>query len=75
MICSFILTKSLAAADLAEQFLNMHATQLTYYGIQNLKEKMSDGQLAVFFRNNHFSTLFKHDVRVNLFISGQFFMM
>lgn len=59
--CSFIWI--LIAADIAEQFLNIHATQLTYFGIQNLKDKMSDGQLAVFFRNNHFSTLLKHEVR------------
>ena len=42
---------------LAEQFLDDSASQLTYHGICELNAVMKEGQLAVFFRNNHFSTV------------------
>nr|CAB3244513.1 protein FAM63B [Phallusia mammillata] len=50
-----VLTSGLAA----EQFLQSNAAQLTYCGIVNMQETMKDGELAVLFRNNHFSTLYK----------------
>lgn len=53
------------AAEIADAFINEHATQLTHYGIVALKQKMKEQELAVFFRNNHFSTLHKHKVKNN----------
>lgn len=47
---------------IAEQFLNDSASQLTSYGVIKILETMQDGQMAVFFRNNHFSTIFKKEV-------------
>lgn len=45
---------------LLENFLDTYASQLTYHGLVNIFQSMSDHQLAVLFRNNHFSTLYKH---------------
>jgi hypothetical protein len=42
-----------------EEFFATSASQLTYYGLVKLHEDLRERQLAVFFRNNHFATLFK----------------
>jgi hypothetical protein len=42
------------------EFLQVTSSQFTPTGIAALSEELEAGQLAVFFRNNHFSTLFKH---------------
>ena len=47
---------------LIEQFLDDNRSQLTHYGIMQLNETMRDNQLAVLFRNNHFSTIWKNRV-------------
>ena len=48
---------------LIEQFLDENRSQLTHYGILQLNQTMRDNQLAVFFRNNHFSTIWKNQVK------------
>jgi len=63
-----------AKALLAEQFLEESASQLTYHGICELNSVMKDGQLAVFFRNNHFSTLCKHGDTLYLLVTDQGFL-
>ncbi|EMP27953.1 Protein FAM63A [Chelonia mydas] len=45
---------------IAEQFLESTATQLTYHGLCELTAAVKEGELSVFFRNNHFSTMIKH---------------
>ena len=50
-----------------EKFLEATAPQFTYPGMLSLYSTMHDRQFAVFFRNNHFSTLF--------FYNGQLFML
>ena len=52
-------------------FLETHATQLTPYGIEQLVESLKEHQLAVFFRNNHFNTLFKYESQVFLLVTDQ----
>eukprot|EP01116_Phalansterium_solitarium_P010624 TRINITY_DN2562_c0_g1_i1.p1 TRINITY_DN2562_c0_g1~~TRINITY_DN2562_c0_g1_i1.p1 ORF type:complete len:691 (+),score=159.36 TRINITY_DN2562_c0_g1_i1:99-2171(+) len=42
-----------------ESFLERTASQLTYHGLYELHGNLKKGQLCVFFRNNHFSTLLK----------------
>ncbi|GCC41962.1 hypothetical protein chiPu_0025630, partial [Chiloscyllium punctatum] len=44
----------------AEQFLDATATQLTYHGLCELTAAAKEGELGVFFRNNHFSAMIKH---------------
>ncbi|XP_073090707.1 ubiquitin carboxyl-terminal hydrolase MINDY-1 isoform X6 [Manis javanica] len=45
---------------IAEQFLETTATQLTYHGLCELTAAAKEGELSIFFRNNHFSTMTKH---------------
>ncbi|RLO07979.1 hypothetical protein DYB28_004441 [Aphanomyces astaci] len=42
-----------------DAFLADSASQLTYVGLIQLHEDLKERELAVFFRNNHFSTIFK----------------
>lgn len=41
-------------------FLTTSATQLTNYGLQCISESLRPGSIAILFRNDHFSTLYKH---------------
>lgn len=43
----------------AQQWLDETSNQLTHYGLRSLDEGLQDEQLAVFFRNNHFNTIYK----------------
>ncbi|KAJ2804832.1 hypothetical protein H4R20_002350 [Coemansia guatemalensis] len=42
------------------EWLTATATQLTPYGLRLLTSRLPLGSLCVLFRNNHFSTIFKH---------------
>ncbi|CAG8510773.1 3961_t:CDS:2 [Ambispora gerdemannii] len=55
-------------ALIASQFLISTATQLTYHGLQTLVEDLRPGHLCVLFRNNHFSTLYKHSETSSLYV-------
>ena len=48
----------LSKANSVRKFLDQYPTQLTEYGISFLKELLPPGNLAVFFRNDHFSTIY-----------------
>ncbi|CAF4799529.1 unnamed protein product, partial [Rotaria magnacalcarata] len=56
---------------LIEQFLDEYRSQLTHYGILQLNQTMRDNQLAVFFRNNHFSTIWKNRKQLFVLVSDQ----
>jgi hypothetical protein len=49
------------AGHIISNFLNDSSHQLTIVGLAKLSEYISDGQFCVFFRNNHFSTITKHN--------------
>eukprot|EP01034_Spumella_vulgaris_P023770 gene23770-30031_t len=51
----------LRQGKLIDTFLTNTATQLTTTGLHQLYSKLSDRELVVFFRNNHFSTLFSYN--------------
>lgn len=57
-----------------EQFFNSTATQLTNKGVQELYKIITDRQLAVFFRNNHFSTIFSYEGQLFLLMTDQGFL-
>jgi hypothetical protein len=42
------------------RFLAASPTQLTYFGLIRLHEVLAEREYAVFFRNNHFATITKH---------------
>ncbi|MBN3275700.1 MINY2 hydrolase, partial [Polyodon spathula] len=58
----------------AEQFLNSTATQLTYHGLCELTSAVQEGELCVFFRNNHFSTMTKYKGQLYLLVTDQGFL-
>jgi hypothetical protein len=41
-------------------FLSSSATQLTGYGLDTITDTLFPGSIAILFRNDHFSTLYKH---------------
>ena len=53
-------SSSLPTALVAQDWLATSATQLTYFGLHELHRSLAENDLAIFFRNNHFSTLTKH---------------
>lgn len=42
-----------------KQFLETYPTQLSDYGLQIMNKSLQPGQIAILFRNDHFSTLYK----------------
>ncbi|XP_044305109.1 ubiquitin carboxyl-terminal hydrolase MINDY-1 [Varanus komodoensis] len=59
---------------IAEQFLESTASQLTYHGLCELTSTVKEGELSVFFRNNHFSTMIKHQGHLYLLVTDQGFL-
>ncbi|XP_047640647.1 ubiquitin carboxyl-terminal hydrolase MINDY-1 isoform X2 [Phacochoerus africanus] len=59
---------------IAEQFLETTAAQLTYHGLCELTAAAKEGELSVFFRNNHFSTMIKHKSHLYLLVTDQGFL-
>ena len=43
-----------------KSFLSISATQLTQWGLEVIRKSMRPGSVAILFRNDHFSTLYKH---------------
>ncbi|OCT69353.1 ubiquitin carboxyl-terminal hydrolase MINDY-1 [Xenopus laevis] len=73
--CKHSNDSSLVAEGLiAELFLESSAAQLTYHGLCELMAAVKEGELSVFFRNNHFSTLIKHKGHLYLLVTDQGFL-
>jgi hypothetical protein len=58
-------------AAVVRAFMERHCSQLTAAGLAALAAELREHQLAVFFRNNHFSTAFKHEGHVYLLVTDQ----
>ncbi|CAM9168378.1 unnamed protein product [Choristocarpus tenellus] len=54
---------------IVETFYRETASQLTYYGLLQLHQTVRERQLCVFFRNNHFSSLFKYEGKLYLLVT------
>lgn len=57
--------------ELVRNFLNGSANQLTIYGLFCLQDGLKERELCVFFRNNHFSTMFKYEGQLYLLATDQ----
>ncbi|CAG11656.1 unnamed protein product, partial [Tetraodon nigroviridis] len=55
-------------------FLESTATQLSYHGLCELNAMAKEGEISVFFRNNHFSTMIKHKGHLYLLVTDQGFL-
>ncbi|GJR51046.1 ubiquitin carboxyl-terminal hydrolase MINDY-1 isoform X2 [Tanacetum coccineum] len=58
-------------SDLIRKFLKNNANQLTVYGLFCLQEGLKERELCVFFRNNHFNTMFKYEGELYLLATDQ----
>jgi hypothetical protein len=58
-------------ALLLQQWFDATCSQLTPYGIAQLASQLKEHQLAVLFRNNHFSTLFKYEEAIYALVTDQ----
>ncbi|KAM6556902.1 hypothetical protein CsatB_003921 [Cannabis sativa] len=59
------------AGELIRSFLKSNASQLTFYGLFCLQDGLKERELCVFFRNNHFSTMFKFKGELYLLATDQ----
>eukprot|EP01124_Arcella_intermedia_P025754 TRINITY_DN467_c0_g1_i2.p1 TRINITY_DN467_c0_g1~~TRINITY_DN467_c0_g1_i2.p1 ORF type:complete len:279 (+),score=81.36 TRINITY_DN467_c0_g1_i2:514-1350(+) len=67
--------KSIYEGEVLEDWImNETPSQLTYQGIVALHNDMEEGELAVFFRNNHFSTILKRKKEIYLLVTDQGFL-
>ncbi|KAK9079692.1 hypothetical protein SSX86_001365 [Deinandra increscens subsp. villosa] len=57
--------------ELIRSFLKNSANQLTIYGLFSLQEGLKERELCVFFRNNHFNTMFKLEGELYLLATDQ----
>ncbi|KAK3134549.1 hypothetical protein QOZ80_6AG0550610 [Eleusine coracana subsp. coracana] len=60
--------------ELIDNFLRSTANQLTVYGLFCLQEGLKERELCVFFRNNHFNTMFKYNGDLYLLATDQGFI-
>ena len=51
-----------SSALIGEGFLELTSSQLTHHGLCELNRVVKEGDLCVFFRNNHFNTILKRKV-------------
>ncbi|KAL9107441.1 MAG: hypothetical protein Q9227_007638 [Pyrenula ochraceoflavens] len=51
-----------------KSFFNTYPTQLTTYGLRVINDSLYPGSFAILFRNDHFSTIFKHPDTGRLFV-------
>ncbi|KAK3224725.1 hypothetical protein Dsin_004587 [Dipteronia sinensis] len=57
--------------ELIRNFFRNNASQLTFKGLFCLQDGLKERELCVFFRNNHFSTMFKFDGELYLLATDQ----
>jgi hypothetical protein len=62
-------TELLAKSQIVNDFLTKSSHQLTYHGLERLQTHLSEDDLCVFFRNNHFGTLTKHNNTLYLLVT------
>ena len=61
--------KDTAEARLLQDFLEGTSNQLTYPGLEGLHKGLRQNELAVFFRNNHFNTIFLHQGSLHILVT------
>lgn len=56
-------------SHLIQHFLHESSHQLTTFGLERLHETLRDDELCVFFRNNHYCTMTKHEKQLYLLVT------
>ncbi|MCH94269.1 protein FAM63A, partial [Trifolium medium] len=62
---------TLEQGELVKSFLSNNASQLTFCGLFSLQGGLKQHELCVFFRNNHFSTMFKFEGELYLLVTDE----
>lgn len=62
-------TKESTDALIASEFLNSTPSQLTVYGLMKLNSDLIEHEMYVLFRNNHFSTVVKHNGEIFMLVT------
>ncbi|XP_073302475.1 uncharacterized protein [Primulina huaijiensis] len=62
---------SIRQGELIQKFIKNSASQLTKYGLFCLQNKVKERELCVFFRNNHFNTMFKYEGELYILATDQ----
>ncbi|RAL54655.1 hypothetical protein DM860_001783 [Cuscuta australis] len=62
---------TLSEGKLIRNFLKTSASQLTIYGLFCLQEGLKEREICVFFRNNHFNTMFKYEGQLYILATDQ----
>jgi hypothetical protein len=57
--------------EVLQEFMHKTASQLAFYGLMQLHQHIRERQLCVFFRNNHFCTLFKVNRKLYLLVTDE----
>lgn len=47
--------------EIVKSFFDSNPSQLTIYGLMKIQNELKEGELCVFFRNNHFSVIVKYN--------------
>lgn len=63
------LSKRATVGSLIQNFLDHTSHQLTQYGLSVLYQHLAENEMVVFFRNNHFCTLTKHEGLLYLLVT------
>ncbi|XP_010448801.1 PREDICTED: ubiquitin carboxyl-terminal hydrolase MINDY-1-like [Camelina sativa] len=61
--------------EVIKEFLKDNASQLTWDGLFNLEDDLKEDELCVLYRNDHFSTMIKHDEKLFTLVSDQGYLM
>ncbi|EGG17654.1 DUF544 family protein [Cavenderia fasciculata] len=67
-------TEDLANDIRIAQFLKDTSSQLSYHGLCELHTQIKDESLAILFRNNHFSTIYKNESGIYILVSDEGFI-
>ncbi|KAL7636557.1 UNVERIFIED_CONTAM: hypothetical protein RMT77_013332 [Armadillidium vulgare] len=65
----------LLKAMICEEFICETISQLTIHGLFELLAALAEGEIAVLFRNNHFSTIYKRNGQLYQLLSDQGFLL
>lgn len=70
----YLLKETSVESQEVQEWLKLNSTQLTPYGLRKLDDALQPDLISVFFRNNHFSSLYKgHDHDFYLLITDSDF--
>lgn len=56
------------------EFLEQTASQLTFHGLIRLHDHIEEGTVSIFFRNNHFNVLYKHQGSLFVLVTDEGFV-